>query len=270
MTRFFVYWGAAVLVAGCWNAEDPSQEVELDSAHEAQPDDLQIPIGTQTLEPRGQESTSTTGIAVVADPVAADGQSAADNPAAAEGPATAANAQEVEGTPRDLATELEAALGIPSDCVQDFQAAEPRTIQVQVSATVRPSGVIISPSASGVGLSPRERQCISARVGAIRLKPFNEDASRRVFAEIAIEYRPPAVAVPSSGVPEPQLRNVRDPLPQPPDIAPSGRPIGDRAGKPIPEPNARPIDERGARDPRSRKPRAIDGHEIDDGTEQWR
>jgi hypothetical protein len=264
MRRIFACWGAALLVAGCWNAETPSQEAQLDSAQEARTDDPQLPIETPTLEPSGQEHAAELDLAALADPLAADGLSAA------EGLATAANAQQDEGTPRDLAAELEAALGIPSDCVQDFQAAEPRTIRVQVSATVRPSGVIISPSASGVGLSPRERQCIAARVGAISLRPLGEDVSRRVSTEIGIEYSPPASPSPSLGVPEPQLRNVRDPLPQGPDIAPSGRPIEDRDGRPIPEPSARPIQERSSRDTRSRKPRAIDGHEIDDGAEEWR
>ncbi len=267
MMRIFACWGAAMLVAGCRNAEAPSQDAQLDSANEARSEGSQMPIETPALEWRDQERAPAENLAVVEDPVA---PSAADIAAAAESPAAAANAQQDESTQRDLAAELNAALGIPDDCLQDFQAAGPRTIQVQVSATVRPSGVIISPSASGVGLSSRERQCIAARVGAISLRPLDEDVSRRVSTEIAIAYRPPAVAVPSSGVPEPQLRNVRDPLPQGPDIAPSGRPIEDRAGRPIPEPNARPIQDRSSRDTRSRKPRAIDGHEIDDGAEEWR
>ena len=267
MKRTLTCWGAAMLVAGCWNTEAPSQDVQLDSANETRSESPQMPMETPTLEQRDQERAAVANLAVVEDPVAA---SAADAPATAESPATAANAQQDESTQRDLAAELKAAVGIPGDCLQDFQAAGPRTIQVQVSATVRPSGVIISPSASGVGLSPRERQCIAARVGAVSLRPLGEETSRRVSTEIAIAYTPPAVPVPSSGVPEPRLRNVRDPLPQSPDIAPSGRPIGDRPGRPIPEPNARPIDDRSSRDTRSRKPRAIDGHEIDDGAEEWR
>ncbi|HET6417452.1 MAG TPA: hypothetical protein VFG22_14235, partial [Polyangiales bacterium] len=115
MTRTFACWGAAMLVAGCWNTEAPSPDAQHDSANETRSESPQMPIETPTLERRDQEWSGAASLAVVEDPLAA---SAADAPATADSPATAANAQPDESTQRDLAAELKAALGIPGDCLQ--------------------------------------------------------------------------------------------------------------------------------------------------------
>ncbi|MGB8224578.1 MAG: hypothetical protein WCF10_18435 [Polyangiales bacterium] len=171
---------------------------------------------------------------------------------------------------RDLAAELKAAVGIPSDCVRDFEASGRTRLQVNVSATVRPSGAIILPDAFGSGLSNDARRCITRRVDAVVLKPLDGEVSQRVFTIIEIDYVPPAIFASDPGMPEPQLRNVREPLPPRREVAPSGTPIQDRSGRPIQEQRSRPIQEPSSRKIRGPKPRAIDGYEVDENAKEWR
>ena len=120
-------------------------------------------------------------------------------PAAVE-PAEAANATMETTTGvapaapiRDLGAELRAAVGTPVECVNDFQPSSARTIRVSVRGVVRPTGMIIEPSASGGGLSRNDLRCIEERVGAVVLSPLGGQASEPVSTVIELEYTPPEV-----------------------------------------------------------------------------
>jgi hypothetical protein len=173
---------------------------------------------------------------------------------------------------RDLAAELNSAVGVPTDCVRDFVASSPTKIRVSVSATVRPTGMIITPTAYGSGLSAAARQCIERRVETVVLRPLDQPVSEVVSTTIEIDYTPEVIVEADPGVPEPQLRNVREPLPKRPEVAPSGRAIqeptskwisgGFDGGRPIQEPTSRKIT--------GPKPRPIDGYEVDENAQEWR
>lgn len=257
MTRARACFVAVLLTLGCRNAEEPpaveDQVIEPDLAHEQEPQVPTNPTDTPTTEP--DETVLVVEI---------DEEPKQELEQEPEQDSTNEEAR------RDLAAELSAAVGIPSDCVRDFQASGRTTLRVTVGATVRPSGMTILPEAFGSGLSNEARQCIMRRVDAVVLKPLDEPVSQRVFTVIEIEYVPPAILGADRVVPEPQLRNVRDPLPPRQDIAPSGTPIQDRSGRPIQDPTSRPIQEPSSRKIRGPKPRAIDGYEVDENAKDWR
>lgn len=175
-----------------------------------------------------------------------------------------------EAATRDLSAELHDAVGEPRECIQDFERATPTTLQITVTALVRPSGAVIQPSVSGAGLSQDARQCIARRVSSVVLKPLRDDASQRVSTVIAIDYVPPSVVGAKAGAPDPELRNVREPLPKRPEVAPSGRPIQEPTSRPIQEPTSRPIQEPSSRKVRGPQPRPIDGWETDESSKEWR
>ena len=180
-----------------------------------------------------------------------------------------AGAEEEE---RDLDEELKARLGVPLECIRDFTAPQPTTIRVSVGATVRPTGMVIAPSVYGAGLSEAARQCIARRVETVVLPPLEETESQRVSTIIEMEYTPAVVVAAESGTPEPRLRNVKEPLPKRPEVAPSGRPIqeptsreisgGFDGGRPIQEPTSKKI--------KGPKPRPIDGYDVDENAQEWR
>ena len=186
-------------------------------------------------------------------------------------PSTGRSDDLAAGPARDLAAELNAAVGVPSECLVDLTRATPTTIRVSVSALVRPSGAIIQPTASGTGLSRQAEQCVARRVDAVVLKPLDGDASQRVSTVIEIPYEPPREVVGTKvGAPDPELRNVREPLPPRREAAPSGRPIQEPTSRPIQEPSSRPIQEPSSRKPRGPKPRPIDGWDVDESAKDWR
>jgi hypothetical protein len=172
---------------------------------------------------------------------------------------------------RDLSAELNAAIGVPIDCVTDFTGPTPTKIRVSVNATVRPTGMVILPSAYGSGLSAAARQCIERRVATVVLPALEEPSSQRVATIVEIDYEPAVVVESEPGVPEPQLRNVKQPLPKRPEVAPSGKPIqeptskwisgGFDGGRPIQEPKSKKI--------KGPKPRPIDGYEVDENAQEW-
>lgn len=178
----------------------------------------------------------------------------------------------VEETERDLAAELNSAIGVPIDCVQDFVATRQTTIRVSITATVRPTGMIITPSVYGSGLSTAARQCIERRLANIALRPLEEPVSEVVSTIIEIDFSPAVIVEADPGVPEPRLKNVREPLPKRPEVAPSGRPIqtptskeisgGFEGGRPIQEPTSKKIS--------GPKPRPIDGYDLDENAQEWR
>jgi len=171
---------------------------------------------------------------------------------------------------RDLGAELNAALGTPSDCIRDFAAASPRTIRISVGGIVRPTGMVIEPTAYGTGLSAAALGCVRQHVGTVVLKPLDGTVSRKVATVIEIKYEPPVVIESDPGVPEPHLRNVKEPLPKQPDIPPSGKPIQEPTSKPIQGGNAKDPTGPEGKPITGPKPRAIDGYEVDENAQQWR
>jgi len=180
-------------------------------------------------------------------------------------------AEPAEEPERDLSAELNAAIGTPTECLRDFSARSPTKLRISVTATVRPTGMIIMPSAYGFGLSSKARECIERRVGTVVLKTLDEPVSQSVSTIVELDYEPPVIVEAGRGVPEPQLKNVREPLPKRPEVAPSGVPIhappaklisgGFDGGTPIQKPTSKKIT--------GPKPRSIDGYEVDENAQQW-
>ncbi len=180
---------------------------------------------------------------------------------------------DTEEPERDLSQELQTAVGVPTDCVRDFEASRPTTIRINVSGIVRPTGMVIQPTAYGSGLSNVARECIEQRVGNVVLKALDATVSETVSTVIEIEYEPPVVVEAVPGVPQPVLRDVRAPLPKRPTIplgqgkAISGWPTkewisgGFDGGIPIESPTSKKIT--------GPKPRAIDGYEVDENAQSW-
>ena len=250
---------AALLMLGCRTEEAvQAPEPAAIEQQESQPSDPEPSVGSEerpasVVEPPGESGSST----IVSGEARDDLQSPEELPAGEQlGHGAAAPA-------RDLAAELNAAVGVPSECLVDLTRATPTTITVSVSALVRPSGAIIQPTASGTGLSRQAEQCVARRVDAVVLKPLDSDASQRISTVIEIPYEPPRAVVGTKvGAPDPELRNVREPLPPRREAAPSGRPIQD--------PSSRPIQEPSSRKPQGPKPRPIDGWDVDESAKDWR
>jgi hypothetical protein len=257
---------AAVLAIACRSegtAPDPEpglveQEESPPSEHDLVPESKQTRASDEpALEPSSSAVVSDGTLDEVQEP----GEGPSELPAeiAAEAPA------------RDLAAELRAAIGVPSDCLVDFRRATPTTIRVSVGALVRPSGAIIQPTASGSGLSQQAQQCVARRVDAVVLRPLGGEVSQRISTVIEIPYVPPREVVGTKvGQPDPELRNVRQPLPPRREAAPSGRPIQEPTSRPIQEPSSRPIQEPSSRKPRGPKPRPIEGWDVDESAKEWR
>jgi len=242
MMRVWTTCAAAVLVLGCQSGEErprgAHRGVEPAGEYQPRPDRSDLLIDTPT-PPRRE-------------------------------PATIGVTTTEEEPERDLGAELKAAVGSPNDCVRDFVASSPTTIRVSITAIVRPTGMVIQPSAYGSGLSAAALNCIGARVGTVVLKPLDDTVSQTVSTVIEINYQPDVIVESEPGVPEPRLRNVKEPLPKRPEVAPSG--------KPIMKPTSKPIQDSTGKDPKGPegvpvtgpKPRAIDGYEVDENAQQWR
>jgi len=177
-----------------------------------------------------------------------------------------------EAPKRDLAAELKAAVGTPSDCVRDFEASAPTTIRINVSAIVRLTGMIIEPSAYGSGLSEAARKCIEDRIGRIMLKPLDDEVSETVSTVIEINYEPPVVVEVDPSVPVPNLPDVVHPLPKKESLPRGqGTPIEKMPYRPISGgAETEPIEaQHGQRRITGPKPRAIDGYEVDENAQNW-
>jgi hypothetical protein len=132
--------------------------------------------------------------------------------------------------------------------------------------------MLIEPSAYGSGVSAAALGCIRQRVGTVVLKPLDDTVSAAASAVIEIKYEPPVIVESDPGVPEPKLKNVKQPLPKRPDIPASGKPIEGGTDRPI---EGGASSERQIEGPEPRqisgpKPRAIDGYEVDENAQQWR
>jgi len=251
MTRL-LGWCAALsfvpLISGCQGREAPVQPSNPVEA---------LPPGSaedavQAVTPEDAPEPETT-VALQAEP---------------EEKADAAKAARTDA-PRDLGDELRAAVGSPADCLRDYQPSTPTTIRVNVSAIVRPTGMIIEPSASGRGLSANDRRCIEERVGDVTLTPLEGEASAPVSTYVEIRYRPPDIEEADVGGPPPKLKDVVEPLPKKAPIAPSGVPIEGPAADPIEGPRGVPIEgPRGIR-VEGPKPKPIEGYQVDEDAERW-
>lgn len=251
MTRLFVSCPVVVLVllvSGCKGREEPVQPSNR----------------VEALPPASAEGAAQ---AVVADE-AIDNETAE---AVEAEPAEQAAPRETEpASPmRDLADELRAAVGSPADCLQDYRPSAPMTIRVSINAIVRPTGMIIEPSASGRGLSANDRRCIEQRVGDVTLPPLGGEASSPVSTYLDIRYRPPAIEEADVGGPAPELKDVVEPLPKKAPIAPSGVPIEGPEADPIEGPDGVPIEGPKGIRIEGPKPKPIEGYEVDEGAERW-
>jgi hypothetical protein len=225
MTRHVLTCALVLTVVGCRGRQEPAEPVEaielveVDEAVEVPPTDQ---IDSADLP-------STVG--KTPEPQAPTEAEAAE-------PDTSAPA----ARDRDLATELRDAVGSPADCLQDYRPESTTTIRVRISAVVRPTGMIIEPSASGRGLSMNDQRCVQERIGAVTLKPLAGQSSEPVSTYVDIRYEPPTVDTYDVAPPPPQPDNVVQPLPKKKPIAPSGVPIEGPSGVPIEGPRGVPIE----------------------------
>jgi len=174
-----------------------------------------------------------------------------------------------EEAERDLEEELRRAIGAPVDCVRDFESETATRIRIPVTATVRPTGMVIQPVAAGVGLSADARRCVEERAALVKLEPLEKPLSKTISTVIEIDYVPPVVVeIDPSG--EPALRNVREPLPKRAEVQPSGRPIREAASRPIQAPTSRDPTGPSGRPVIGPKPRPVDGYDVDENAQQWR
>lgn len=181
--------------------------------------------------------------------------------------------QSVEETPkRDLAAELNAAIGTPVDCVRDFSAPRPTKIRINVTATVRPTGMVITPSVYGSGLSVDARECVERRVETVVLAALEEPVSETVSTVVEVDYEPPVIIEDIRASPEPNLRNVRESLPKRPSIPLDAKFI---SGWPTDHwisggfDGGIPMEKDPSKRVRGPKPRAIDGYEVDESAVIW-
>lgn len=214
MTRYVLTCGLVLIAAGCKGQQEPAEPADV---IEAPP--------TEVVDP-------------------ADLPSAADEAPETQAP-TQAEASELDAPAtraRNLATELREAVGSPADCLKDYRPSSAMTIRVNISAVVRPTGIIIEPSATGRGLSTNDRRCFEHRVGAVTLEPLAGQSSKPVFTYVDIQYEPPVVETYDVAPPPPQPDDVVQPLPKKKPIAPSGVPIEGPAADPIEGPSGKPIE----------------------------
>lgn len=256
MTRLLVSCAMILLVWGCKGREEP---VEPSNVVEALPPD--------TVEGAAQAATAGEATA---------GEAAGSGAADLEAAATAAPSEQAQAEPakpaRDLAAELRAAVGSPADCLQDYRPNTPMTIRINISAIVRPTGMIIEPSANGRGLSVNDRRCVEQRVGAVTLAQLGGEASEPVSTYVDIHYQlpePPAIEEYDVGGPPPKLKDVVEPLPKKAPIAPSGVPIEGPAANPIEGPSGVPIEGPKGIPVEGPKPEPIEGYQVDEDAERW-
>lgn len=173
---------------------------------------------------------------------------------------------------RDLGSELRAAVGSLLDCLKDYRPSTAKTIPVQISGIVRPTGMVIEPSASGPGLSNNDRACMADRVGAVTLPPLSDGASVPVSTTVSLQYQPndgEEIKESDVGGPPPDLPDVVEALPKRPTIPPSGVPIDGPKGDPIEGPKGDPIEGPAGVPVEGPKPMPIDGYEVDQEAERW-
>lgn len=238
----------AILVLGCKSRGAPEEPSIVDQALPPETADTLSP-DTEGIQGNPAPAGAASNLGVVAEDDRAEEVVA--EPMEPAKPAEPA---------RDLAAELSAAIGGAAECMRDYKPASARTIRVNISAVVRPTGMIIEPSASGGGLSANDLRCVEQRVGDVTLSPLSGSASERVSTFVTIEYEPPQVEEYDVGAPPPKLKDVVQPLPKKEPIAPSGKPIEGPAADPIDGPSGVPIDGPKGVPIEGPKPKPIDGY----------
>lgn len=154
---------------------------------------------------------------------------------------------EAEEPERDLGEELKQAVGDLTPCLSDYEATTATTIQISISAIVRPTGMVIQPSVNGPGISLKARDCIATRVSNVVLRPLDSETSEeatvseRVATNIGVDFEP-GVVVSDEPPSRPKPDDVVLPMPKLPTIKPSGIPIDAVKGDPIDGPAGVPID----------------------------
>ena len=255
MTHFQTLCALFLFAFGCKSREAPVEPPGVvEVAPSATPEAPAQPAATDTVsdldEAAGPAAAEPTE-ALAAQPAAEPTEALAAEPTELAKPA---------GPARDLAAELSAAVGSPADCLRDYRPASARTIRVNISALVRPDGMLIEPSASGGGLSTNDLRCVEQRVGDVTLSPLDGEASERVSTFVNIEYQPPRVEEYDVGAPPPKLENVVQPLPKKKTIPPSGKPIEGPAADRIDGPSGVPIEGPKGVPIEGPKPKPIEGY----------
>jgi hypothetical protein len=222
MLRRLFCCAALVLVVGCRGSEPPPQEPEETVAPTTEVEEDVVVEPTEDPAPVKAAPSEPT--------------------AATPTPSEPGAAPQPKAPPRDLAAELRAAVGSPSDCVRDYRPSSATTIRVEIRAVVRATGMIIEPRASGRGLSRNDARCIEERVGAVVLAPLGGRVSTPVSTYVDVAYAPPGVHEYDVAPPPPPAENVVQALPKKKPIAPSGQPIEGPAPKPIDGPSGQPIE----------------------------
>jgi hypothetical protein len=244
MSRILVTVAFVLLVCGC---KDREQSTEPAPAIEAEA--VPAESGEGSAQPALPDAPAEPEAQAAAEPEA---QAAAE-------PATAAQPEPAQPA-RDLGAELRVAVGSPADCVQDYRPAAARTIRINISAVVRPTGMIIEPSVSAAGLSARDRSCVAQRVGDVVLTPLGGERSEQVSTYVDVKYQPPAIEEADVGAPDPNLKDVVKSLPKKTPIAPSGVPIEGGNADPIEGPSGVPIEGPKGVPIEGPKPQPIDGY----------
>lgn len=250
MTRLVVVSALLLTLFACKIREAPAESPEPSNVVEApaaDPAEALVEPGVAETEPALAEPVD----APVEQPVAA-------NPVAAE--AVGVLDPEPVQPARDLGSELRAAVGSPADCLRDYRPASAKTIRVDVRAVVRPTGMVIEPSASGGGLSANDLRCVEQRVGNVVLPSLGGADSQHISTFVNIEYQPAVVEEYDVGAPTPKLKDVVQPLPKKEPIAPSGKPIEGPAADPIEGPDSVPIEGPKGVPIQGPKPKPIDGY----------
>lgn len=187
----------------------------------------------------------------------------------AEEQAEPRSTEEPSAATRDLPSELQAAVGHPVECLQDYRPSTPTTVRVSINALVRPSGVVIEPSVSGRGLSYNDRKCIEERVGNVVLAPLDAQASQPVSTYVDLGFQPPEVEEEDVGGPAPKLKDVVEPLPKKKTIPPSGVPIQKAPSDRIEGPKGVPIEGPKGVPVEGPEPTPIEGYEVEEDAERW-
>lgn len=244
MTRILVLSASLLLVFACKLRDEPAEP----------------PAPSAVVEPSTSDNAEPPAL-----PTVVDTEPVAEKPAE---PVAAAPVELVEPDPaptpvqpsRDLSTELRAAVGSPVDCLRDYQPASPKLIRIDISAVVRPTGMVIEPSASGGGLSANDLRCVEERVGGVVLSPLAGAESAHLSTFVNIQYEPPAVEEYDVGAATPKLENVVPSLPKKEPIAPSGKPIEGPEADPIDGPSGVPIQGPRGVPIEGPRPKPIDGY----------
>lgn len=252
MRSIIVLSALVLLTCGC---KDRGEHGEDSTPAEAQP----LPSDQAQAEPEEPEATQEPGEDLEATEEPGEDLQATQQPA-----------EELAKLPRDLAAELQAAVGSPLDCLQDYQPGAATVIRVGISAIVRPSGLIIEPSASGRGLSTNDRRCIEQRVGDVVLLALDTQTSQPVSTYVDLNYQPPSVVEEDVGIPTPKLKDVVNSLPKKETIPRSGTPIDKAPSDPIDKAPSDPIEGPKGVPIEGPRPRPIEGYEeIEEDSERW-